>query len=336
LQRNIQQHFVTAAYLTGFTPNGMRNANLCVYERNEGRTFPARPDKVAKRRNYYSIPLGNGAYNDSVDDMITALENQATPVLRKLVEHDYAISSFERALFAHLIAFQELRTPWTRSMLDQIALRTTELTMAGAARVPGYLEHILEIAGEEKVSAKQLRDAMRNRRIVLQAEPHASLPLLVQTAPTIGNIYVQMQWAILRTDKPLFVTSDAPVVRRDPGYKGGMWGGGLSSPTVEIWFPLSRNSVLLMRPDTSRIDHNFELIQAGKISEAYKVRENLPPIVEIPIGDDHAKTINEQTIMNADRFVFSPFESNEIPNMFKGPCQNMQVRFSGGPSLSDV
>ena len=33
-QRNVQQHFVTAAYLVGFTPNVTRDSQLWVYERN--------------------------------------------------------------------------------------------------------------------------------------------------------------------------------------------------------------------------------------------------------------------------------------------------------------
>ena len=196
--RNIQQHFLPAAYLSGFTPDGTREGLLYIYERDKDIFFRARPDKVAKRRNYYSIPLENGDYDDSVDDKITALENQAIPVLRKLLDRDYAISTFERALLAHLIAFQELRTPWTRSMLDQIALRTSEITMASAAKVPGYLESVLDnFDHKDAPSADQLRDAMRNKRIVLKSQPHASLPSLVGVAPDIGNIYTD--YAVVRT-----------------------------------------------------------------------------------------------------------------------------------------
>jgi hypothetical protein len=32
-----------------------------------------------------------------------------------------------------------------------------------------------------------------------------------------------------------------------------------------------------------------------------------------------------QTIVNADRFVYSPFQSDEISPLFKGECQNYRI-----------
>lgn len=112
-QRNIQQHYVTAAYLVGFTPEGTRDSQLYVYERNTERMFRLVADEAAKRRNYYSAPLPQGGFDDSVDTMLTALEGQAMPSLQKILAGDYSLSTFERALLAFLIAFQEFRTPWT-------------------------------------------------------------------------------------------------------------------------------------------------------------------------------------------------------------------------------
>ena len=106
-KRNIQQHFVTAAYLAGFTPDGGRESQLYIYERNTEKMFRAIPDEAAKRRNYYSLPLPNGGFDDSVDTMLTALEGQAMPGLQKIVAGDYNLSIFERGLLAFLIAFQE-------------------------------------------------------------------------------------------------------------------------------------------------------------------------------------------------------------------------------------
>ena len=55
----------------------------------------------------------------------------------------------------------------------------------------------------------------------------------------------------------------------------------------------------------------------------------MPPIV----GGDVQKpvlidAVNKQTIMNADRFVYSPFESEQIPQLFKGESQNMRLVIS--------
>ena len=101
-KRNVQQHFVTAAYLVGFTPNTSRDSQLCVYERNSEKFFRLIPDEAAKRRNYYSIPKQEGGFHDEVDTMLTALEGQAMPSLRKLLARDYSASTFERALLAYI------------------------------------------------------------------------------------------------------------------------------------------------------------------------------------------------------------------------------------------
>lgn len=96
-KRNVQQHFVTAAYLVGFTPESSRDSQLFVYERNCEKVFRLISEKAAKRRNYYSLPQKDGSFNDIVDTMLTALEGQAMPGLQKLLAGDYELSHFERS-----------------------------------------------------------------------------------------------------------------------------------------------------------------------------------------------------------------------------------------------
>jgi hypothetical protein len=143
-QRNVQQHFVTAAYLAGFTPDGKRDSKLYIYERSTEKMFRSIPDKAAKRRNYYSALLPGGGFDDTVDTMLTALEGQAMPSLQKLVTRDHKLTTFERALLAFLIAFQEFRTPWTRQMFQKMQEDLTTSTMHMAANQRGYFEGIFE------------------------------------------------------------------------------------------------------------------------------------------------------------------------------------------------
>jgi hypothetical protein len=128
-QRNIQQHFVTAAYLVGFTPENKRDSKLRVYERNNDKVFRLIPDEAAKRRNYYSIPQKEGGFNDIVDTMLATLEGQAMPALQKLLVGEYKLSIFERALLGHLIAFQEFRTPWARASFQKMEVHLAQQMM---------------------------------------------------------------------------------------------------------------------------------------------------------------------------------------------------------------
>jgi Protein of unknown function (DUF4238) len=249
--RNVQQHYVTASYLVGFTPAGTRDSQLYVYERNTEKMFRLVPDEAAKRRNYYSIPTPTGDFDDRVDEALTELENKGIPSLRKLLVKDYNLSALERAHLAYLIAFQEFRTPWARANFQKMELSLTEQLMRFSAKVPGYLERILaELAAVGKndgsVSADHLRDALKNNGIKLVAKPHAGIDLMVSTSQTVGNFYTQMRWTVLQATEGEFLTSDAPVVRRDAGYDGnGFYGMGLMIPLPRSGFPFPKQRVSL-------------------------------------------------------------------------------------------
>ena len=51
----------------------------------------------------------------------------------------------------------------------------------------------------------------------------------------------------------------------------------------------------------------------------------LPAIFGRDVAAQLVQAVNHQTIANADRFVYSPFESGEISALFKGECQNLRI-----------
>lgn len=303
-----------------------------MYERNSDKVFRLIPDEAAKRRNYYSIPQKDGGFNDIVDTMLTALEGQAMPALQKLLAGDHKLAPFERALLGLLIAFQEFRTPWARASFQKMELHLAQTTMRMAARAPGYLERTLdELKAKGKVegsvSAARVRDYFENGKLV--AKPHAGIDTMVSMSQTAGNFYTQMQWTVFRAAAGEFLTSDAPVVRRDPGFKGGLFGGGIMSSTAQVWFPLSKRACLLITHDNERKRKFFDLLESGKVQEAEAIRAELPEIMGRDIGVEHVQALNEQTILNGDRFIFSPCQSRGISRLFKGECQNYRLVVSG-------
>ena len=213
-----------------------------------------------------------------------------------------------------------------------------DVQMHMAANQPGYFESIaeeLKAKGEtdESVTPDQLRDALREGRIKAKAQPHADLHLLASMGQQIGNMYTRMQWTVLRATEGDFVTSDAPVVRRDPGFRGGLYGGGLFSSTAEVWFPLSKKAVMVITHDEPGEEKFFKLLTAGRRGEAEAVRRQLPPIRERDVKQPVVEAINRQTVTNADRFVFSPFESGEISKLLQGESQNIRMVSSPPPPI---
>ncbi len=330
--RNIQQHFVTAAYLVGFTPDSRRDSQLWVYERNSERVFRQIPDEAAKSRNYYSIPLESGGYNDIVDAMLTSLEGQAMPALQKVLDHA-TLTPDERIYLAYLIAFQEFRTPWARSSFQRMELALQTQMMKVAAQAPGYLESKLEELKakgeiEGSTSADDLREALKNKRIKLVAQRHAGMDMMISMGQTSGDVYVQMQWTIYRSKDAEFVTSDTPVIRRGSAPNEGYFSGGLMNPTAEIWFPLSKRACLQLTHDFERMERLVQALGSGDIATAQAVRSELPSMTSSEIDAETVLAVNQQTIAGAERFVYSPFESEAIARTFKGECQNFRIQIS--------
>ena len=151
---------------------------------------------------------------------------------------------------------------------------------------------------------------------------------MVSTSQAIGNVYTQMVWAVLRSKGKEFLTSDTPVVRRNRAFKGGFYGGGLMSSGAQVWFPLSKSACLVIRHDVEKMKKFDELLEAGKAKEAETLRDELPPIRGHEVQDALVDAVNLQTILNADRFVYSPYESADVPKLFKGESQNIRISFS--------
>lgn len=199
-----------------------------------------------------------------------------------------------------------------------------------ATQAPGYLEGTLaelkaKGAVDDLVTAAEVRDSSQNDKVKLVARPHAGIDTMVSTAQHLGHFYMQMLWTVFHAVEEEFLTSDAPVVRRDPGYTGGFYGGGLMSSTAQVWFPLSKTACLLITHDEERERKFFEFFESGNIEEAEAVRAESPEILGHDITAQFVKAVNHQTIVNADRFVYSPSPSDEISPLFRGKWQNYRI-----------
>lgn len=97
---------------------------------------------------------------------------------------------------------------------------------------------------------------------------------------------------------------------------------------AQVWFPLSKKSCLLITHDEERVTKFNDLLDAGKVKEARAVKEELSPIRDADVSRADVDTINHRTVLIADRFVYSPFESNEIPKLLQGESRNLRVGIS--------
>lgn len=325
------QHFVPASYLRSFASGAGKKASLYIYERNKTLPFRQRPQQAARQTNYYSFRRPDGTLDDSVESFLGLVESEAVPVLRRLASEDIQLDWNDRGRVAFFVALQELRVPWTRQNFHNLYAHLVDWTTKFHARVPGLLEKELEELrqkGEDfdPADAPSLREFLERGEYTVHADPKVSLVTMLQMAPVLHGFYIEMKWTVLRTSHDLpFVTSDNPVVKFDPAYKGGFWGIGVANPTIEIRFPLTKSAMLVIIHDRKREDEWHRLTEAGKEEEARKLRQTLPVIAYVNVRPRAVDTINGLTIVSADRFVYAPKKDPRIPELLKGESQAIKI-----------
>src|SRR5215471_16176141 len=114
MTRPVQHHFVTRAYLEGFTDG---NGHLHIYERGREKPFALVPEKAARQKNYYTVKRQDGKLDDTVEQFLSEeVESPAMKVVRKLADSEAQPSWEERTALARWISFQEMRTRMVKKL----------------------------------------------------------------------------------------------------------------------------------------------------------------------------------------------------------------------------
>jgi len=301
-----------------------------IYERNKSEPFRQKPDKAARETNYYSIRKADDTYDDSVESFLSAVESDAIPVLSRLANENIHLPWEDRGKVAFFVALQELRVPWARDNAEKAYGELIRRISQMSAHFPDYYERILkemEEKGEDLkgVTADSLREFIDRDEYTIEVDPILSLQTMLQVAPELHRRYIEMKWTILRALGG-FVTSDNPVVRHDPEYRGGFYGLGLASRTVEINFPISKNACLVITHDRNREDRWHELMATGEEEKAKELRRTVPTIEYTRPSAEIVNRINGMTVAYADRFVFSPVQHPGIPQIFTGKPKGFRIQ----------
>ena len=237
------QHYVTQSYLRGFATGAGKKARLYVYERGRTEPFQQHPERVARQNYYYSFADENGELNHSVEEFLGKIESSAMPVLTRIAAEDFQPTWEERGWLAGFVAMQELRVPWAREGIDEMASQVIKHMTRFIVSTPGKVEQTLERmkADGKKVGpnlAEEIREMVEKDQYDLDIDPRYSLGLMLQMLPEVTQRYMEMKWLIARTteDRP-FITGDNPVVRINPKYTGNFYDHhGINHKNIEIRF----------------------------------------------------------------------------------------------------
>lgn len=252
------QHYVPRAYLAAFTdpetPAG-QEPYIWVYERQEENPYARAPHKLAVRTHYYSFTGETGETDTAVEDFLSRIESQATPLLRRLANggEPNDLDDEERGKLAYFIALLSVRIPGFRDAAEKFAADVMRKVSLLGAQHTEYFERTMRDAYAAK-GKDPPKDIEAVRQFVLSGEYDVvtdrvfSLQILIQVAPRVAEYVYRYNWRLLRAASGRFVTSDRPVVlvsttKLPPPYN---WGTGWETPWMEAALPLSPETCLLI------------------------------------------------------------------------------------------
>lgn len=309
MNRPIQQHFVTRAYLQGFADE---KGQLHIYERGKQKPFVAVADKAARQRNYYSVKGKDGKFDDRIETFLDEqVESPAMKVLKDLSEKGDQPSWDDRISLARWMAFQELRTPLQRGGIEEAAQKLIERIMEMMAATPGALENALEElkkqGREQNVTAERLREGIQADAFSIHINPVLSLEMMT-IAEEIAPWFAEMQWTLLTAAEDVaFVTSDHPVLRNDPD-EHSPYRYGFMSGTIEFGLPLTARKFLSITRDHEREMQWENLMKGGNEEQARELRTSLPTMASHMLDGDSTWKLKERIIRSAPRFIYCPDE----------------------------
>lgn len=199
-------------------------------------------------KDFYLGELADGTWSDAVEDFLGAIEDDAAPAVRQIVDNCvWPIPDEARAAIANWAAVQYLRTPAMRRQQDDVADALAKLQIKVGGR-PG-IRRLLERGANEPVTDDdvevQWQDWSNFDKFRVKAHPNEHLRLMMDLFPRVATMMSDRGWVLVRFQRKTLITSDNPVVLIAPEGHDCNYGVGLFT-AAGIFVPLDRRVGLLM------------------------------------------------------------------------------------------
>ncbi len=209
-----RQHYVPRFYLESFCNDA---GQLHVYDKTTSRRFVSRADSVAVEKDFYELPIELTGTGDAreLETALSDVEGDAAAIIRSWIDRisdsHFRISASERTRFSLFVALQLLRTREQREILAEFVKRTSA-DEDGFAPIASLHNHLLWNS-----------DIVQN----------------------FSDRLTTFIWIIAqnRSDAQ-FLTSDHPVVLKDPTNKKWLMAPHLSDSGVQVIIPLTPTLIL--------------------------------------------------------------------------------------------
>jgi Protein of unknown function (DUF4238) len=329
MSRPRRHHYVTRAYLRGFTER--EDGQLYCYGRGRTEPFRAIPDELANQRDFYSTRRADGTWDDSLEMRIEReIESPGLPVLADLLNSKTSLSWEKRDRLSLFVAFQRLRVPHMRRLFDDAYKEMLDNL------IKNYEEKEQEIGGDPgpmrvrsfgldrssfTSAAEVTKETLLELRDAREISPeNFSLNSLMETSHSMASVIRRMKWTVhYATGTERFITCDCPVllVFDEPSIKVA----GLVRPDAELQFPLSAKVMLSMRHDLYLIDRVKKM---GRGKRSKRLLDRTPEISVTHVNDEYVRELNNNQAAFSMKWVFSGSTQEWLAGALTGPSRNHQ------------
>ena len=260
--------------MAGFTDTGDEDGKLHVFDYRRGRHCRAKPEKVARERDFYKINVP-GEEQNAIEKDFSRLEGDLAPVLRRVIETGALRSNEELGTLLSLAAIIHVRG---RRGLDRVYLGLEEMMRAGLADGTLSAEDWEEViaaevrAGTDPATLLTYREARRKVKNGIWSPPAPRdhvLGLLHDAQRAMVTLLIPHVWslAVAQPGTGEFICSDSPLSwsTKETWEPGFVQDESLDAPNVTIIFPLSKGLALITRPYDRRSDRPYSYRATEKV-----------------------------------------------------------------------
>jgi hypothetical protein len=257
----------------------------------------SKPKKEANRPDYYTH-VETGERDETAEDVLKAIESRVAPIICKLANPHYELTSENATHLNVFVAFMFARVPSWREHLDTLAAQVARGIQLKIANDKEAFHK--DCADYDATSGKPLGiDYEALRQYVLKGDfdieqnsTAFNLGAMFDSALGIAERLRNYGHEVLYAPEgKFFLTSDSPVYTVQPDGKGeATVGVGFGWPGVEVIFPLNKRACLRMKVGLT--------LESGFIEEGY------------------VDQINHLIMATATKYLFSSERYRRISRLF--------------------
>jgi uncharacterized protein DUF4238 len=246
-------HYIPVFYLKGFTsPNVNEKEYLWVYE--QGKPIrKSKPLNEAHQRDFYSFEDEDGKRHD-LEQALSQIESEVAPLFRAINDGYYRFHPNDFDGLTFFMALLWVRGPFGRDLVSGLSAHvmkhvTKKSAEDGAKFARKYEEFLNESGTNTHLSAEEMRAFILSDNWEVEQKSYGyTLRKMFEGIPFVSSILREKSWEVLISqDDNYFCTSDFPIVTIIPGDGEATIGAGFGMPGVEVFFPLTKRSCLLLR-----------------------------------------------------------------------------------------